>query len=194
MDYNGDSILNYGDVSTLSFHATKVFNTIEGGGLVAKDGGVKNKIHYLRNFGFNVEKDKMNIESVVLPGINGKMSELHAAVGIENLKLLISLPIELGNIADAIGRDSKSGWKRYLKLVDCLDEIIDVVRVDYAKLKLEVQDLNEVEKIELQAYIATKFDIANENLEIVIEKSLAILEDASTLVINSIELFKNNKK
>ena len=87
-----------------------------------------------------------------------------------------------------------SNGQSKIKLVDCLDEIIDVVRVDYAKLKLEVQDLNEVEKIELQAYIATKFDIANENLEIVIEKSLAILEDASTLVINSIELFKNNKK
>lgn len=115
-------------------------------------------------------------------------------IGIENLKLLISLPIELGNIADAIGRDSKSGWKRYLKLVDCLDEVLDAVKVNYSELESELRDLDDVEKAELQKYIAEKFDIADENLESVIERSLVILQNIGSLVVESIALFKTVKK
>lgn len=77
---NGESVLNYGDMSTLSFHATKVYNTIEGGALVCHSKEMKQKIDYLKNFGFEDEV------TVVEPGINGKMDEVRAAYGLLNLK------------------------------------------------------------------------------------------------------------
>ena len=77
---NGESILNVGDMSTLSFHATKVYNTIEGGALVMHDEQTKKRIDYLKNFGFAGET------TVVAPGINSKMDEVRAAYGLVNLK------------------------------------------------------------------------------------------------------------
>ncbi len=77
---NGVSILNAGDMSTLSFHATKVYNTIEGGALVMHDEQTKKRIDYLKNFGFAGETE------VVAPGINSKMDEIRAAYGLLNLK------------------------------------------------------------------------------------------------------------
>lgn len=77
---NGKSILNAGDMSTLSFHATKVYNTIEGGALVMHDEQTKKRIDYLKNFGFAGET------TVVAPGINSKMDEVRAAYGLVNLK------------------------------------------------------------------------------------------------------------
>ena len=77
---NGESVLNAGDMSTLSFHATKVYNTIEGGALVVHDEQTKKRIDYLKNFGFAGET------TVVAPGINSKMDEVRAAYGLVNLK------------------------------------------------------------------------------------------------------------
>lgn len=77
---NEESILKYGDMSTLSFHATKTYNTIEGGALICKDAQTKQRIDYLKNFGFAGET------SVVAPGINGKMDEVRAAYGLLELK------------------------------------------------------------------------------------------------------------
>lgn len=77
---NGESILNAGDLSTLSFHATKVYNTIEGGAMVIHDEAMKKRIDYLKNFGFAGET------TVVGPGINSKMDEIRAAFGLLNLK------------------------------------------------------------------------------------------------------------
>ena len=77
---NGESILNAGDMSTLSFHATKVYNTIEGGALIVHDEQTKKRIDYLKNFGFAGET------TVVAPGINSKMDEIRAAYGLLNLK------------------------------------------------------------------------------------------------------------
>ena len=74
------SILNYGDLSTLSFHATKVFNTIEGGAMIMHDAATKQRIDYLKNFGF------ANETTVVAPGINSKMDEIRAAYGLLNLQ------------------------------------------------------------------------------------------------------------
>lgn len=75
-----ESILNWGDMSTLSFHATKVYNTIEGGAMIMHDAETKKRIDYLKNFGFAGET------SVVGPGINSKMDEMRAAYGLLNLK------------------------------------------------------------------------------------------------------------
>lgn len=79
---DGESILNAGDLSTISFHATKVFNTIEGGAMVMHDAEMKQRIDYLKNFGF--EDDV----TVVGPGINSKMDEIRAAYGLLNLRLV----------------------------------------------------------------------------------------------------------
>lgn len=76
----GDSILNCGDVSVLSFHATKSFNTIEGGAIVCHDPEIKKQIDYYKNFGFE------NETTVVGPGINAKMNELQAAFGLLQLE------------------------------------------------------------------------------------------------------------
>lgn len=76
----GESILNFGDLSILSFHATKPFNTIEGGAIVCHDEQTKKRIDYLKNFGFAGETD------VIAPGINAKMNELQAAYGLLQLK------------------------------------------------------------------------------------------------------------
>ncbi|WP_445368978.1 DegT/DnrJ/EryC1/StrS family aminotransferase [Methylomonas sp. BW4-1] len=77
---NGGSILRHGDLSVLSFHATKVFNTFEGGAIVCPDAKTKQRIDHLKNFGFVDEV------TVVAPGINGKMSEFNAALGLLQLK------------------------------------------------------------------------------------------------------------
>lgn len=75
-----ESILNWGDMSTLSFHATKVYNTIEGGAMIMHDAETKKRIDYLKNFGFADEV------TVVGPGINSKVDEMRAAYGLLNLK------------------------------------------------------------------------------------------------------------
>lgn len=80
VEINGKSLLNAGDLSTLSFHATKVYNTIEGGALVMHDEKTKQRIDYLKNFGFAGEI------TVVAPGINSKMDEVRAAYGLLNLR------------------------------------------------------------------------------------------------------------
>ena len=80
VEVKGESILNQGDLATLSFHATKVYNTLEGGALVMHDAETKKRVDYLKNFGFAGETE------VVAPGINSKMDEVRAAYGLLNLK------------------------------------------------------------------------------------------------------------
>lgn len=92
---NGESILNAGDISTLSFHATKVYNTVEGGALVCHSKEMKEKIDHLKNFGFEDEV------TVVAPGINGKMDEVRAAYGLLNLKHVDAAIKARHQVADA---------------------------------------------------------------------------------------------
>ncbi|MBR1631199.1 MAG: DegT/DnrJ/EryC1/StrS family aminotransferase [Paludibacteraceae bacterium] len=80
VEVDGKSVLHAGDMSTLSFHATKVFNTIEGGAMVMHDEQTKKRIDYLKNFGFAGETE------VIAPGINSKMDEVRSAYGLLNLK------------------------------------------------------------------------------------------------------------
>lgn len=80
VEVDGKSVLMAGDMSTLSFHATKVYNTLEGGALVMHDEQTKQRIDYLKNFGFADEV------TVVAPGINSKVDEVRAAYGLLNLK------------------------------------------------------------------------------------------------------------
>jgi dTDP-4-amino-4,6-dideoxygalactose transaminase len=78
--YKGESILKHGDLSTMSFHATKIFNTFEGGAIICPDTKTKDRIDDLKNFGYHGEV------TVVAPGINAKMNELQAAFGLLQLK------------------------------------------------------------------------------------------------------------
>ena len=78
--HRGGSVLNHGDLSVISFHATKIFNTFEGGAIVCPDAKTKQRIDHLKNFGFVDEV------TVVAAGINGKMSEINAAFGLLQLK------------------------------------------------------------------------------------------------------------
>jgi dTDP-4-amino-4,6-dideoxygalactose transaminase len=80
--WQGESLLRHGDMSILSFHATKVFNTFEGGAIVCPDAKIKQRIDYLKNFGF------ANEVTVMAPGINGKMSEIQASFGLLQLKYI----------------------------------------------------------------------------------------------------------
>ena len=92
------SVLRYGDLSVLSFHATKVFNTFEGGAIICPDAKTKSHIDRLKNFGFVDET------TVVAPGINGKMSEINAAFGLLQLKQVDTALARRGEI-DRIYRE-----------------------------------------------------------------------------------------
>lgn len=82
VEQDGHSVLNFGDLSILSFHATKTYSTIEGGAIVCHDEKMKKRIDYLKNFGFAGET------TVVAPGINAKMDEVRAAYGLLSLKYI----------------------------------------------------------------------------------------------------------
>lgn len=82
VDYKGQALLNYGDISAVSFHATKMLNTAEGGGCVAANAELHERLKEIRFFGYNESKE------IVRNGFNGKMTEVHAAVGIANLAYL----------------------------------------------------------------------------------------------------------
>ncbi len=88
----GVSVLREGDLSILSFHATKVFNTIEGGAIICRDAKMKQRIDYLKNFGF------VNETTVVAAGINGKMNELQAAYGLLQLQHINKALAERGRL------------------------------------------------------------------------------------------------
>lgn len=110
--FKGKSIFEYGDISTTSFHATKLFHTVEGGGIFTNDKELAHKINYMRNFGHNGQEAFWGV------GINGKNSEFHAAMGIANLKY-----------ASDILAKRKSQWLRYrdglgsqLNVLELIDE------------------------------------------------------------------------
>lgn len=80
VEYKNKSVVNFGDASTLSFHATKIFNTIEGGAIIAKNEQIFEKLGLLRNHGIKSE------EEIIIPGTNAKMNEFQAAMGLCNLE------------------------------------------------------------------------------------------------------------
>ena len=112
-----NSILNYGDLSIMSFHATKVFNTIEGGAIICHDEKMKQRIDFLKNFGFADEV------TVVAPGINAKMNELQAAYGILQLKYVDSYIAGRKKIAET--------YRRYLEGVPGLTFQSDIPGVQH---------------------------------------------------------------
>ncbi len=125
---DNNSISNYGDLSILSFHATKSFNTIEGGAIISHDEKTKKRIDYLKNFGFADEV------TVVAPGINAKMNELQAAYGLLQLKKFED-KIEKRKKISEFYRELLKGTKgiRYMK-------DIENVKHNYAYFPIFVDD------------------------------------------------------
>jgi len=123
----GGSILRHGDLSVLSFHATKVFNTFEGGAIVCPDAKTKERIDHLKNFGFAGET------TVVAPGINGKMSEFNAALGLLQLKYIDQALARRKEI-DAAYRERLSG----IEGIRCVSSKKDIV-ANYAYFPIFVE-------------------------------------------------------
>jgi dTDP-4-amino-4,6-dideoxygalactose transaminase len=122
---NGKSLLSHGDLSVLSFHATKVFNTFEGGAIVSHDAETKLHIDQLKNFGF------LDEVTVVAPGINGKMSEFNAAMGLIQLKHMEKI-LSLRKEIDANYRTQLAG----IKGIHCL---LDSVGANYSYFPILVK-------------------------------------------------------
>lgn len=112
--------------------------------------------------------------------------------GMENLKPIVALALELGNVGDKVGRTK--GAARYLHLMDLFDELTGLAKVDFKKVKEEIKDLNAAEREELHTFMKVKFDIVDDKLEMAIEEGLKIIEEAYGLVTRSIELAKGLKE
>lgn len=111
---DGGSILRHGDLSVLSFHATKVFNTFEGGAIICHDPKTKTRIDQLKNFGHAGES------TVVAPGINGKMNEFSAALGLLQLKYVNQVLLKRKEI-DTVYRERLKGIKG-IRLLQCVTD------------------------------------------------------------------------
>ena len=126
----GGSVLRHGDLSVLSFHATKVFNTFEGGAIVCPDAKTKQRIDHLKNFGHAGEI------TVVAPGINGKMSEFNAALGMLQLKY-IDQALAMRKAIDVAYRERLKDVKGILCLNDAGEKVANysyfpiLVQADY---------------------------------------------------------------
>jgi dTDP-4-amino-4,6-dideoxygalactose transaminase len=82
VEVNGEKIGNFGDLSMFSFHATKIYHTLEGGALTFRNESLRERLEFAKNFGFKGE------ENIVVPGINAKMNEFQAAIGLLMLDLV----------------------------------------------------------------------------------------------------------
>ena len=134
---DGGSILRHGDLSVLSFHATKVFNTFEGGAIICPDAKTKQRIDHLKNFGF------VNETTVVAPGINGKMSEINAALGLLQLKRIDGILLKRREI-DELYRQLLEG----VPGIQCLSDAGEKV-ANYAYFPILVNDAYPVSRDEL---------------------------------------------
>lgn len=144
--YKGESLLKHGDLSILSFHATKVYNTFEGGAIICPDAKTKQRIDYLKNFGFADEV------TVMAPGINGKMSEINAAFGLLQLKHVDTAIARRGEI-DALYRLGLT----HAEGITCLPGLTDTERT-FSYFPVLVEDNYPLSRDELY-YKLKEYDI-----------------------------------
>lgn len=141
INYKGSSLLNFGDLSILSFHATKVFNTFEGGAIISHDIKTKERIDRLKNFGIADEL------TVTAPGINGKMSEVNAAFGLLQLKH-VSEAISIRKFIDSNYRENLSGIKGIT-----IPSLSDLSNSNYSYFPIIVEDEYSLTRDELYAHL-----------------------------------------
>jgi dTDP-4-amino-4,6-dideoxygalactose transaminase len=103
--YDGKSLLSYGDISTCSFHATKLFHTIEGGAVIARDKEISGRVELMKRFGHNADDHYML-------GINAKASEFQAAMGLCNLKYMNEIIAERKKVSEYYDRQLKNKFQR----------------------------------------------------------------------------------
>jgi len=173
--YKGKSIFGYGDVSTASFHATKIFSTVEGGGIFSASSQLNTKMSYLRNFGHD---GPLKFEGV---GINGKNSEFHAAMGLVNLRYI-----------DDILEVRKTQWKFYRNML--ADLPLQFLRItersdfnySYFPIVFESEEiLKKVEKalIDQEVYARRYFNPSLNTLDYVEGQACPVSESVSVRVL-----------
>lgn len=135
VEYKGRSLLNYGDISTLSFHATKIFHTIEGGGLVTEDDDLAHRISYMRNFGHNGPDKFYGV------GVNGKGSEVQAAMGLCLLPKLSEIIRLRKSICDRYKENLKSMPLKFLEIQE------GTTRYNFAYFPIIFRTENELLKV-----------------------------------------------
>lgn len=111
--------------------------------------------------------------------------------GIDNLKKLICFPLELGNIAGSILADDTSGWKKWLQMIYVIPDGLELLKIDWVKLKDEYNDLSDEERSEIRFMMIEKFDIPNDKVEGMIEASFAILFNIESCIREAVKLFKS---
>ena len=141
---DGGSVLRHGDISVVSFHATKVFNTFEGGLLVSPDEATKQKVDRLKNFGF---VDEITVTD---SGLNGKMSEFNAAVGLVQMRHL-SMAVSKRQACDALYRD----LLRKVPDIVCVDPVQQSVR-NYSYFPVLVSASSRLSRDELYALLRSE--------------------------------------
>jgi dTDP-4-amino-4,6-dideoxygalactose transaminase len=139
----GQSILNYGDLSILSFHATKVFNTFEGGAIICHDAITKKRIDDLKNFGIHDEV------TVVAPGINAKMNEVQAAFGLLQLKYIDNIITKRKALTE-LYRNQLDGVKGLRFLTD-----MEGVQHNYSYFPVFISDEYPISRDALYEYLKT---------------------------------------
>ena len=134
VNYKGKSILNYGDISTLSFHATKLFHTIEGGALIINDDSLVQKARHLINFGIE------NAESIPHLGTNAKMNEFEAAMGLCMLDEIENVLAKRKNLYER--------YKKELKDIVIFQQENDNVTQNYSYFPIILKDETEIKKVQ----------------------------------------------
>lgn len=113
-------------------------------------------------------------------------------LGTQNLELVVMLAVEMGNVGDKMGRTK--GMERYFHLTALFDELVALGNIDSKQVVEEFKDLDAAERKAIEDKVKAKFDIADDQLEGMIEEALGIVGDASSIVTRSVALFKGFKK
>jgi len=174
--YKDDSVLNYGDISATSLHATKLLNTGEGGACITNNLELDEKIKSIRFFGHNKSKD------ITQDGLNGKMTEIHASLGIANLKYY-----------DAVLKDREKKYKKYLELLS-VDNDLSFQKVEFGKtnysyfpiiFKTEKELLNCMDKLNMENIFPRRYfyPSLNKFKEILEYKECPISEDIASRIL-----------
>lgn len=110
---------------------------------------------------------------------------------VSNIKLLLSFPLEIGNVVGNILEEDDKGWRNWLKLVYAVPEIVELLKVDWSKIKEEYLNLDDAERAEIKEFMKNKFDLKDDRVEALIEDSFSILFNIESITRESMKLFKS---
>lgn len=153
--YKGESVLKYGDISTLSFHATKLFHTLEGGAIITESDDIAGKVRKLINFGIT---DPETIEGV---GTNAKMNEFEAAMGLCVLDDIEKISLSRQKMIEAY-KEKLSSKAKFQKINEYSSELSSYVPIAFENEEklLEVKQALEIERVYPRRYFYPSLDVA----------------------------------